>query len=166
MTVDAPTLDPTLFRALFRQHPAGVAVVTFDSGSGPAGLTITSFASISARPPLASFAIDAASSTWPQLRTASSVVVNLMGPNGAVTARRFATSGIDRFAPPTRWTRRPTGEPVLTDAAHWLRGPVAELIPVGDHHIAVIRIDEVGLGDDRAGLVYHRGAFHPVQHDA
>ncbi len=32
-----------------------------------------------------------------------------------------ARRGVDRFAPPTRWTRLPTGEPPLPAAAAWLR---------------------------------------------
>jgi flavin reductase (DIM6/NTAB) family NADH-FMN oxidoreductase RutF len=165
MSVDAPALDLAAFRALFRQHPAGVAVITLDAGFGPAGFTATSFTSVSARPPLATFVIDRASSTWPHLRTATTVVVNLLRPGGEAVARRFATSGIDRFDAPTQWERLPTGEPVLADAAHWLRGPVVELIPVGDHHLAVIGIQEIGLGEDGPGLVYHRGTFHAVRGD-
>jgi len=165
-SVHAPAQDLSAFRALFRQHPAGVAVVTLDAGAGPAGFTATSLTSVSARPPLATFAIDRSASTWPHLRRAASVVVNLLGPGSEAIARRFATSGIDRFAPPTRWRRLPTGEPVLADAAHWLRAAITELIPVGDHHLVVLRIDEIDVGADGPGLVYHRGEFSVVPADA
>jgi flavin reductase (DIM6/NTAB) family NADH-FMN oxidoreductase RutF len=162
MSVDAIALDPARFRELFRRHAAGVVVITLDAGAGPAGFTATSFASVSLHPPLAVFAISTTASTWPQVRSASSVVVNLLGSDGADTAIRFATSGIDRFAEPTRWRRLPTGEPVLDEAAHWLRARVTELIPVGDHVLAVVAVDEISVGPDVPALAYHRGAYHPV----
>jgi flavin reductase (DIM6/NTAB) family NADH-FMN oxidoreductase RutF len=162
MPVDAIALDPAHFRELFRRHPAGVVVVTLDAGAGPAGFTATSFASVSLHPPLAAFAISASASTWPHLRSAASVVVNLLDGDAADTAGRFATSGIDRFAPPTRWRRLPTGEPVLEHAAHWLRGRVNELIPVGDHFLTVVAVEEISVGADGPGLTYHRGAYHSV----
>lgn len=162
MPVDAPALDSASFRALFRAHPAGVVVVTLDAGAGPAGFTATSFGSLSADPPLAAFAVDRASSCWPHLQQAPAVVVNLLGDDGPETARRFATSGIDRFAAPTRWHRLPGGEPVLDDAAHWLRASITEVLPTGDHHLVIARIVEIHLGPDSGGLVYHGGAFHLV----
>src|SRR5690349_18229045 len=102
MPVDAPStlLDHDRFRALFRHHPAGVAIVTLAAGAGPAGFTATSFTSVSAQPPLATVAIDRGSTSWPHLQNARSLVVNLLGPDGGELARRFATSGIDRFAGP------------------------------------------------------------------
>jgi len=167
LPVDAPSaVHHDRFRALFRRHPAGVAVVTLDAGAGPVGFTATSFTSVSARPPLATVAIDRSSSSWPHLHAARTVVVNLLGPDGRDLARRFATSGIDRFAAPTRWRRLPTGEPVLDEAAHWLRGSVAELVPVGDHELAVLLVEQIELGPDAPGLVYHDGGFAAVGRDA
>ena len=164
MPVDAPSavLDLDRFRALFRHHPAGVAIVTLDAGAGPAGFTATSFTSVSAQPPLATVALDRGSTSWPHLQNARSLVVNLLGPDGGELARRFATSGIDRFAGPTRWRRLPTGEPVLDDAARWLRASVRELVPVGDHALAVLLIEQIELGAHPHGLVYHDGGFAAV----
>ena len=167
LPVDAPSaVHHDHFRALFRRHPAGVAVVTLDAGAGPVGFTATSFTSVSARPPLATVAIDRASSSWPHLHAARTVVVNLLGPDGRDLARRFATTGIDRFAAPTKWRRLPSGEPVLDEAAHWLRASVAELVPVGDHELAVLLVEQIELGPDAPGLVYHDGGFAAVRGDA
>jgi flavin reductase (DIM6/NTAB) family NADH-FMN oxidoreductase RutF len=170
MSVDVPSatavLDHDTFRRFFRRHPAGVAVVTLDAGAGPVGFTATSFTSVSARPPLATVAVDRESTSWPHLHAARSVVVNLLGPDGGELARRFATRGLDRFAAPTRWHRLPTGEPVLDDAAHWLRASVAELVPVGDHELAVLLVEHLEVGAPGPGLVYHDGGFAAVRGDA
>ena len=57
-------LDADQFRAIFRQHPAGVAVVTLVAEDGrPVGFTATSVISVSADPPLVAFSINTTSSS-------------------------------------------------------------------------------------------------------
>jgi flavin reductase (DIM6/NTAB) family NADH-FMN oxidoreductase RutF len=154
-------LAPNAFRQAFRRHPAGVVVVTVDAERGPAGFTATSLASVSAEPPLVSFGISSTSSSWPHLRDTRSVVVNFLGSRQEDIARRFATSGIDRFAD-TPWRRLPTGEPVIDGVPGWLRADVHSLIPVGDHHIVLAQVVEAHLGDQEPPLLYHDGQYHSL----
>jgi len=163
MTAVAWQVDAAVFRQVFRRHAAGVAVVTADAGRGPAGVTVTSLASISAEPPLLSFSIAATASTWPHLRDAGSAVVHLLGAGHAGLAQTFATSGIDRFAAPTNWARLPTGEPVLTDAAAWLRIAIEHRHPAGRAHLIIGRIEEAGLHDSAGSLLYHDGTYHILE---
>ncbi len=156
-------VDAALFRHVFRRHPAGVAVVTADAGRGPAGVTVTSLASLSAEPPLLSFGISATASTWPHLRDAGTAVVHLLGAAHAELARTFATSGIDRFAAPTRWGRLPTGEPVLDGAATWLRISLEHRHPVGGSRLVIGRVEEAGLAETGGPLLYHDGGYHTLQ---
>ncbi|MEV4278442.1 flavin reductase family protein [Actinoplanes xinjiangensis] len=166
VTVSRPTpstpVDAALFRQVFRRHAAGVAVVTADAGRGAAGVTVTSLASLSADPPLLSFGILATASAWPHLRDAGTAVVHLLGAGHTELARTFATSGIDRFGAPTRWRRLPTGEPVLEGAAAWLRVAVEHRHPAGGAHLVIARVEEVGLADHSAPLLYHDGDFHTL----
>jgi flavin reductase (DIM6/NTAB) family NADH-FMN oxidoreductase RutF len=155
-------VHPERFRQLFRRHAGGVVVVTADAGAGPVGFTATSFTGVSLDPPLAAFAVAEDASAWPHVRAATSAVVHLLGPDDGPLARRFATSGIDRFAAPTRWSRLPSGEPVLAHGGAWVRGEIVERIAVGDHHLVLLHIDTVDIGSPRAALVYHDGAYHPV----
>jgi flavin reductase (DIM6/NTAB) family NADH-FMN oxidoreductase RutF len=154
-------VDAALFRQVFRRHAAGVAVVTADAGRGPAGVTVTSLASLSAEPPLLSFGISATASTWPHLRDADTAVVHLLGAAHAELARTFATSGVDRFATPTRWRRLPTGEPVL-DGAAWLRISLEHRHPAGGSHLVIGRVEEVGLAEPGGPLLYHDGSYHAL----
>jgi flavin reductase (DIM6/NTAB) family NADH-FMN oxidoreductase RutF len=159
-------VDAALFRHVFRRHAAGVAVVTTDAGHGPAGVTVTSLASLSAEPPLLSFSIALTASTWPHLRDAPSAVVHLLGAGHIDLARTFATSGIDRFAAPTRWRRLPTGEPVLDGAAAWLRITLVHRLPAGGAHVVIGLIEEIGLADVGAPLLYHDGRYHVLAETA
>lgn len=159
----AAALGADDYRAVFRRHPAGVCIVTADAGSGPVGFTATSLTSLSLDPPLVSFAIQARASSWPVIERAQTLVVNLLGSNQEADARRFATSGIDRFAPPTRWRRLPTGEPALEAAPVRLRCQVSERLSVGDHHIVVaLALEAVRTGSPHEPLVYLDGLFHAL----
>jgi flavin reductase (DIM6/NTAB) family NADH-FMN oxidoreductase RutF len=161
-TSPSAAVDTTLFREVFRRHAAGVAVVTTDAGRGAAGVTVTSLSSLSAEPPLLSFSISATASIWPHLRDADTAVVHLLGADHVGLARTFATSGIDRFAAPTRWHRLPTGEPVLDGVGAWLRVSIAHRVAAGGSHLVVGQIEEVALARHRAPLLYHDGSYHAL----
>lgn len=149
------------YRLVFRRYAAGVVIVTADAGFGPAGFTATSLASISLSPPLVSFALSTGASSWPTIAATQSVSVNFLSADQEVLAGRFATSGIDRFAAPTRWSRLPSGEPVLDEAAGYLQGIVRHRYPVGDHHLVVVEVTRATLRP-HAPLVYHGGTYRTV----
>jgi flavin reductase (DIM6/NTAB) family NADH-FMN oxidoreductase RutF len=152
-----------LFRDVFRRYAAGVVVVTADAGSGPVGFTATSLASISLDPPLVSFALSTNASSWPTIAVAGSVLVNFLDADQHGLARRFATAGIDRFAEPTRWSPLTGGEPLLADAAGYLRAGIRHRYPVGDHHLVVGEVTDAATRHHKP-LVYHAGAYSTVSH--
>ncbi|MGW4111059.1 flavin reductase family protein [Actinosynnema sp. NPDC004786] len=159
------TLSGDTLRRAFRRHPAGVVVITADDGRNPAGFTATSLTSVCAEPPLISFGVSTGSSSWPHVRDARSIVVNFLGAHQEEVARRFATSGIDRFAAPTRWSRLDGGEPVLDGTAGWLRAEVRTLIPVGDHHLVLALVTAGDLREGTAPLLYHDGRYRTIRDD-
>lgn len=158
--VAAPSVAPDDFRQAFRRHAAGVVVITADAGQGPVGFTATSLASVSLDPPLISFAIAARASAWPTIAAADSAVVHLLHSDAHGLAQRFATSGIDRFAAPTAWSRLATGEPVLHDVGGHLVTRIEHRVAVGDHHLVVARVVDVVLhGVQHEPLLYLAGAY-------
>jgi flavin reductase (DIM6/NTAB) family NADH-FMN oxidoreductase RutF len=160
MTVAAKPLspvDPDRFRVLLRRQAASVAVVTAE-GVPPVGFTATSFTSVSLRPPLVSFCLDRSSSSWPTVACAGHVAVHLLGVDQRDIARTFATSGIDRFAAPTRWRPGAHDVPVLDGALAVLVCRVVERVHAGDHAIVLA---EPVLGEHQEGLplLYHMGRY-------
>lgn len=157
------------FKAAFRNHPAGVAVITADSGDGPIGLTATSVFSVSANPPMLVFSLSGHSSTGPAMKAADTVVVHLLGEHQVELAKTFATSGIDRFADTSSWSRLETGEPFLPAAATWMRGKVVSQMEAGDSTIVAVEVTQVSLpdesedgADDPRPLVYHNRTWHTL----
>ena len=148
-------IEPELFRALLRRHAAGVVVIT---APGPVGFTATSFTSVSLAPPLVSFCLDRRSSSWPVLQSAPYVGVHVLTEAQETVARRFATSGIDRFAAPSSWRPGAFGVPVLDGALAVLVCRVAERVHAGDH--AIVLAEPVhGTHSDGAPLLYHDGRY-------
>ena len=92
--------SPDLLRSVFRQHAAGVAVITA-YGAGPVGFTATSLTSVAADPPLISFGIATGGSSWPAVAEAEHIGVHILGEHQQELAATFARSGADRFGPAT-----------------------------------------------------------------
>lgn len=161
---DTPAVDPDLFRRTLSRHAAGVVVVTARPDAEPAGLTATSFTSVSLDPPLVSFYIGEGSTTWPRMRRAGEFAVNVLGEEQAELAARFAHSGVDRFASPTNWRPGPYRLPLLEGAAAHVICRRYDLLKLGDHWLVVGLVVDAMAGEADAPLLYHRGRFGRFHH--
>nr|WP_090033625.1 flavin reductase family protein [Cellulomonas marina] len=156
---DPDGLTPEEYKDVFRQHAAGVAVVTLSGPRGPVGFTATSVISVSAAPPLLAFSVDSGSSSWPALSVARTVVVNFLAEDQADVSSRFATRGQDRFAG-GGWSRLPSGEPVLHGTQSWVRARVLDRVPVGTSFLVSLHALEHGTRPEARPLVYRDRAYH------
>lgn len=159
---DGPSLvSPDTFKAVFRQHPAGVVVVTFAHAGQLHGFTATSLISVSADPPVFTFSIDSGSSSWPALAEVDTLVISFLAAAQVEVSARFATRGIDRFAD-GGWSLLPTGEPVLDESPSWVRGRVLQRTAIGRSFlVSVLALESVQAGVT-APLVYHDRTYHAV----
>lgn len=162
-------VTPDEFKAAFRNHPAGVAVITADAGHGPVALTATSVFSVSADPPILVFSVSEQSSSTPTIRSADTVVVHLLGAGQLDIAKLGATSGIDRFADTSIWTRLPTGEPYFPAAHAWIRGRIIQQMEAGGSTIIAVQAlethapaadDPLADAAEAHPLVYHNRTWH------
>ncbi|MEU9302477.1 flavin reductase family protein [Streptomyces sp. NPDC048269] len=155
--------SPELLRSVFRQHAAGVAVITAETGGRPAGFTATSLNSVSAEPPLLSFTIGTGSSSWPAVRDSGHLGVHILGEHQRELAGLFARSGADRFGPGTAWSAGPHGVPVLDGVLAWLVCRVVARVPAGEHRVIIAE----AVAGDPAGegrpLLYHQGRFNALR---
>ncbi|HEX8626948.1 MAG TPA: flavin reductase family protein [Catenuloplanes sp.] len=159
-TEPAPTPTPVgaeEFRSLLRRQASTVTVVTAP-GPRPAGFTATSFTSVSLRPPIVSFCLNRASSSWPTVARAEHLAVHLLAENQQGVARTFAASGVDRFAGPTAWRPGPHGVPILDGTLAWLLCRVIDRVTAGDHAV-VLAEPLLGRHGDGVPLLYHDGRY-------
>jgi flavin reductase (DIM6/NTAB) family NADH-FMN oxidoreductase RutF len=159
------------FREAFRCHPAGVAVITADPGSGPVAMTVSSLISVSAEPPMVAFSLSARSSATASVLAAESIVIHLLRYADLPLARLGATSGAERFGPDIAWQRLPGGEPRYTDVATWFRARIAGTLPVPGAMVVTAELLE-GIAATLAGapelesLIYLDRRWHRLRESA
>ena len=124
-------ISPEELKAVFRDHPAGIAVITADAGDGPVAMTASSVFSVSAAPPLIVFSASVLSSSTPTLQVAETVVIHMIDTDSLDLAVLCATSGVDRFADTDAWTRLETGEPVFHGVTRRVRARDASRLDAG-----------------------------------
>ncbi|WP_433178524.1 flavin reductase family protein [Actinoallomurus sp. CA-150999] len=142
-----------LFKDIMRYQAATVVLITTDDGR--VGLTATSLTSVSVNPPLVLFCVAGTASAWPALSVTDRIGIHLLGENGQELARRFSTTGIDRFDHPA--IGYDNGLTSVAGAVAWLECRIVDRIPAGDHHIVLARPVRGGHGgrDQRKPLLYH-----------
>jgi flavin reductase (DIM6/NTAB) family NADH-FMN oxidoreductase RutF len=151
----------SLFKEAFRNHPAGVAIVTAYSESGPVGLTASSVASVSADPAILAFSLTTESSSALALCAAETVVVHLLSADNVQLASIFATRGTDRFTDSINWSRLDSGEPLLLDAPYALQCRVLQREPAGASIVLIASVLSIRSNADQGDpLVYHNRDFH------
>ncbi|MCI0995181.1 flavin reductase family protein [Pseudomonas corrugata] len=153
--------SPEHLRTIFRNHPAGVTVITLADGERLIGFTATSVTSVSASPPVIAFSVVGSSSSWPSIANAKSVIIHFLEYYHHPLAATFATSGIDRFAD-VAWQLTPTGEPLLLDVGTWTRCSVLAHYPAGGSFIVLVQPEGAAISKMHQPMVYQDRAFHAL----
>ncbi len=149
-----------MFRHVLGHYPTGVAVITASGPDGPIGMAMNSFTSVSLDPPLVLFCPALSSGTWPGIREAGAIAVNVLSSGQQEVSRTFARRDVDRFAG-LAWTPGSSGAPLLLDALGWLECRVQAEYPAGDHVVVIAAIERMGVHDDLADpLVFFRGGYY------
>jgi flavin reductase len=147
-------------RALLREVPAAVSVVTVQVGDQAAGLTVDSFVSLSLRPPLVGVALGRHAALHELLREAGVFALSLLASGQEHLAQHFA-----RGVPPiAHWagietTSGELGAPLLAGALGWIECRLASEYDVGDHTLFVGEVASVRRGPGREALVHLRRAY-------
>jgi flavin reductase (DIM6/NTAB) family NADH-FMN oxidoreductase RutF len=152
-------IDPGRFRDVLGHLPTGVTVIAAHGPDGPIGMAANSVTSLSLDPPLVLFCPAKSSTTWPKLRAAGAVCINVMAGHHEELTRRFAAKEADRFAG-VPYADRETG-PALHDAVAWVECRLRDEHDAGDHTIVVadvVAIEAAGAVDLEP-LVFFKGRY-------
>jgi flavin reductase (DIM6/NTAB) family NADH-FMN oxidoreductase RutF len=142
--------------------PTGVVVVTGGDPEHPSGMVCGSFMSVSLDPPLVAVAPANTSSSWPAISDGGSFCANVLAEEQQGVARRFATSGIDKYDG-VEWVPAPaTGSPLLAGAAAWIDCRIRQRIEAGDHWLVLGEVLELSVQHEAGALVFHGGAFRAM----
>jgi 3-hydroxy-9,10-secoandrosta-1,3,5(10)-triene-9,17-dione monooxygenase reductase component len=153
--------DPELFREVFGRFATGVAVITSAGDAGAGGMTANALCSLSLDPLLALVCFENRARTLPIVRETGRFAVNLLAADQRELARVFASKvpeaekldGVDH--------RLVDGIPVLDGVVAWATCELRELIPGGDHTIAIGNVADLGLGSGEP-LLWYAGRYHAL----
>ncbi len=157
---EVPEIDGMRFRSVLGRFATGVVAITgIDPETGaPTGLAANSFTSVSLDPPLVAFCVAHTSSTWPRLRTAERLCINILSEPQQHVSRRLAAKGGDKFAE-LEWSTSPGGGPVLKGALAWIECTIEDQHMAGDHLIVVARVHRLDTHHDGEPLLFYQGAY-------
>jgi len=147
-------------RALFREVPSPVAVVTVDVAGQAAGLTVDSFVPLSLEPPLVGFAVRRHAALHELVRDAGAFAVSILASGQEQLAQHFA-----RGVPPIGlWIGIETtigelGAPLIAGALGWVECRLASEVDAGDHTLFVGSVEWARRGPGREALVHLRREY-------
>lgn len=150
--------DAATLRQVMGHFCTGVAVITAHDGDRPLGFTCQSVVSLSLEPPFVSFCPTKTSRSWPQLREARHLCINVLAHDQKDVCRTFATSGADKFAD-VEWTTAPNGAPALGGTLARIDATVEVEHDAGDHTIVIARITDLTADVDRQPLLFFKGGY-------
>ncbi|WP_156761099.1 flavin reductase family protein [Microbacterium karelineae] len=148
------------FKAVFRDHPLAVTLITAVTPDGPVGLTASSVSSVAIDPPALSFSVTRATGTAGALLGAAALQVHFLTPDHLDTAEQFARSGGERFVDGQGWSIDVDGAPRLAGARARLSGRIIDTVAVGGSVLVVAEVTGVEAGEAGDPLLYVDRRFH------
>ncbi len=150
--------DSSRFRHVLGHFATGVAVITAVGPSGPVGMVVSSFTSVSLEPPLVAFLPDRSSTSWPKIRAACAFCVNILSAGQEELCAQFARKGIDKFAG-VSWRPASSGAPILDGGMAWIDCELTQTFESGDHYIAIGRVLQLEAAEYGVPLVFFQGGY-------
>ena len=155
------SIDPNEFRRVLGHFPTGVTVVTGADDTGPVGVAIGSFASVSLEPPLVMFCPANTSESWLRIKEMGAFCVNVLGEDQKDTCGVFAGKADDKFEG-LEWTVAVTGAPVVPDSLAVIDCELHAIHDGGDHDIVVGLVKSTATADNadsRGPLLFYQGGY-------
>jgi flavin reductase (DIM6/NTAB) family NADH-FMN oxidoreductase RutF len=148
------------FMSAMRQSASPVCVVTTTSGGRRMGLTISSFLSVSADPPLISVCINRNSRMCEAISSNGVVAVHILSAGQAEIADSFAgrpTSGEPYDFSCVEWLSPGEGrEPSMSGSAMSAECSIVSATDAGSHRLFIAAVTALTVSDERPLLYWNR----------
>jgi flavin reductase (DIM6/NTAB) family NADH-FMN oxidoreductase RutF len=153
-------IESDWYRRVLGQYPTGVCVVAADApNTGPCGMVVGSFTSVSLDPPLIAFYPAKSSTSWPKIASAGSFCVNILGADQDDICRVFSAKGGNKFESVPFRAAPQTGSPIIDRAVAWVDCDIEAVQDAGDHVLVLGRVRELGLEAPRLPLLFFQGGY-------
>ena len=160
-----PDFSPRDFRAALGMFATGVTIVTARTASGElAGLTASSFNSVSLDPPLVLWSLGRAAGSMAAFSNGQHYAINVLATDQQALAERFAARDVDRWQG-VDFVEGVSGAPLLTGCVATFECFNRSQYTEGDHVIFVGEVERCTRNSSASPLLYHGGRFyteHPL----
>ena len=157
-----------VFRSAMRLLPSGVAIISAGRDREVAGLTASSFVSVSVEPATVSVCVNRKASAWPLIEKRGVFGVSVLAADQFDLAERFSgragISGVERFET-TQWGTLVSGVPILCDAVAAFDCEVEHLITRDSHTIVIGQVLDLYVSSGCGALAYWDGEYVAIERD-
>lgn len=158
-------IEQTDFRRALGQFPSGVTVITTQQQGQFHGTTVSSFCSLSLKPPLVLVGIDLTATIHDLIIDSKVFAVNILAEHAETLSRHFARRVPDKFTD-IAYSLDLLGVPLLDDALARLECRLTAHYPGGDHSIFVGEVVSISLRPHERPLLYFRSKYDRLHSDA
>ena len=149
------------YRDALGQFGTGVALVTTVTETGPIGMTVNSFASVSLDPALVLWSVANKSERSESFRNAANFAIQVLGEDQFDLAMAFATNA-DKFEK-SKWHMGKGNIPLANNALAHFECTMENVHDGGDHSILVGRVVRFSTSEGRP-LIFANGKFGGFTH--
>lgn len=149
------------FKTIMREYATTVTVVTSRLEDRMAGLTVSSFCSVSLTPPLVLVCVEKDARTNDLLSQGADFTVNLLRDDQQDVSQRFAEPGLsmeDRLES-VSYSLPERGGPILTESLAWMNCEQYETCDGGDHIVYVGKVLGGQPEAEGSPLLYYDGDY-------
>ncbi|MGC8542389.1 MAG: flavin reductase family protein [Vulcanisaeta sp.] len=157
------TISSELLKAVMRNYPTGVTIVTTTYNDEYYGLTVNSFTSLSLDPPLVLIAIDKRLTSHEAIDKSNVYAVNILSDDMKDLAIKFATAPREERFSGLKVRTAKTGSPIIEGAIAYLDCKVVAKYPGGDHTIFIGEILDAQIMNNKVPLIYYNRGYYSIK---
>jgi flavin reductase (DIM6/NTAB) family NADH-FMN oxidoreductase RutF len=154
-----PKIDQQAFRSVMGRFSTGVAVVTFKRNGKAAGITVNSFLSVSADPPLVLVSLRRESSVNAHIGIGDRYGVSFLTDAQMDIGLHFAGNRIPglelEFADFE-------GTPMIAESLAQIVARVVDVHPAGDHLLYIAQVERLRKGPEATPLIFYSGRYKQI----
>ena len=151
------TLDPQRYREFFGQLPTGVTAIVARGPSGPVGLIVGTFSSVSLDPPLVSFMVTRNSRSWLSVRAEGRFTANILASDQRSLSQKLAGWSPDKFR---NVSFDENNDQVIHGCLAWAACTLDREVEAGDHLIVLASPHELVVTRATRPLIFFQRAYH------
>lgn len=124
----------------------------------PIAMIVGTFTAVSLNPPLVAFLPAHSSTTWPKLRERGTFCINVLARGHEALVRALSARRADALAG-EKLVLAGNGAPRLPGAVASVECELSQVVPAGDHDIAICRVSALDAGDRTEPLIFLGGSL-------